>query len=557
MGLAGPLARPVFRRSLRGQAFVNALMAATPTVVSKDLEMQVLDLGKATEMLVVGHSPVVVLRKMTREYWAKVVQEVLGVPDNGAARNAATSCSVVAVGSPGTGKSATAPYLLKLLLEKGKRVVFQIRGDDEMSIFYLFSPSSTGVSCSVTAHRSRRLDELEVLQDPDTVLVIEPRRYRFPPDDFGVKSTFVLICSPNEAHYKGLVKGNDHGKAHFFYYSLWSVEELLAARSFINPGLSEIDVKDRYNYFGGCARLVFDTDVDNLTRSLRMQTSDVASLSIENVVKYLIHGQGEVSDGESYGTISSKVAGYISKPPFSVMDRTIQLISQHVEQCVMRNHLRGLWNMTVNRTDVSGELGYGFERLALMLLGQPSLHFQVQRYGSTGAATEMSFSTTRRYTYRVGEPLAAVKSLRCPTPILIPASDQYPMVDAVDRGEDGSFRVFQCTVGKTHKAHTSTTHMDTIAEELGCTVTKKLRVYFLVPFGNVRQFKTDPVAWTYRKAEAYVVSIGPDSVREGGPSLAESPSFVPAVAAPSPSGAASASSAQSRRSSRKGANRRT
>lgn len=43
---------------------------------------------------------------------------------------------------------------------------------------------------------------------------------------------FVQVCSPNEKHYKGLHKGNDHGRGLFLYHPLWQPDELVAAREY-------------------------------------------------------------------------------------------------------------------------------------------------------------------------------------------------------------------------------------------------------------------------------------------------------------------------------------
>ena len=141
---------------------------------------------------------------------------------------------VVVVGSPGVGKSSTHPYLLKLLLQTGRPVVFLKRGKDRGGKYYEFRPKEGGGYDALEHDEDDvRRETIPALTNPNAFLLVEPMGQRSPPH-FWIKARIALVCSPNREHYRGMEKtGPDEFGATTRYFPHWTLDELYAARPFM------------------------------------------------------------------------------------------------------------------------------------------------------------------------------------------------------------------------------------------------------------------------------------------------------------------------------------
>ena len=73
----------------------------------------------------------VVIRNVTRPFWQACID---------AADNPDVTCRVAAFGTAGIGKTACTPYLIKMLLERGTKVVYHVRTLRECGWIYEFIP---------------------------------------------------------------------------------------------------------------------------------------------------------------------------------------------------------------------------------------------------------------------------------------------------------------------------------------------------------------------------------------------------------------------------------
>ena len=97
------------------------------------------------------------------------------------------------------------------------------------------------------------------LQDPSTVYIVDPTsvggsRVGSPAD---VIARTVVIAPPNSDHYKDFKKRRPSPLS--LYLEHWTLEELLAARPYISPDVTEQEVVERWLQQGGNPRVVLRT----------------------------------------------------------------------------------------------------------------------------------------------------------------------------------------------------------------------------------------------------------------------------------------------------------
>ena len=199
----------------------------------------------------------IIMRESVRSFWNETAGKLLAGEH------------VVAVGSPGVGKSSTHPYLLKLLLQSGRPVVFLERdAAPKYGTYYEFRPREGGYEAFEYDEVDVRKGTIAALQDPRAFLLIEPHGERRLPDR-DINARIALVCSPNREHYRGMEKtGPREFDATFLNFPHWSLDELYEARPYIcdESGKPILDdnakVLARYKRFGPIPRHVFAVDFD-------------------------------------------------------------------------------------------------------------------------------------------------------------------------------------------------------------------------------------------------------------------------------------------------------
>jgi hypothetical protein len=491
---ASSLDASVLARGADAAKFARAVLGAGITDVTGVPGMKMMDLGDDAAVLVPNQPRVIVLRERTMKYWGEVSAIVcMEQPQN-----------VVALGSPGTGKSATTPFLIRLLLEARRTVVYQVR-EKGASFFLIFRNDGSNYS-----HFERSLSlRLNFLQDPEVVLVVEPRGERFPPDIMQIKCRFVLVCSPNKEHYRGLHKGGDHGSATFLYHPLWTLEELLAARSLIpqNPGkgatgppvyLSAEDVTERHRLFGGCVRNVFCA-AEKVSKVLNDQELALPKMDAR-MFSYILDERDwrKVEIDEASGA-SSSIVGYECSAPFTVDSLRTVLLSQRVKEEMWYQHLVIVWSAFVTAR-LPMEAGVAFERYCLMLLtnkmtahARPVPAFPSEDVLAPSDTELVAKARDKIVAKDVCANVRAASSRAQMSDLAVPSSPNFPLVDALDW--DGSkFRGFQCTVSISHGADPSAilTLVDKLFGSGRRSRGGELHLYYLVPDCILNDFVTKP-----------------------------------------------------------------
>eukprot|EP00736_Rhodelphis_marinus_P008779 Rmarinus@m.14777 len=351
-----------------GKAFVRSILKPKATKWLTDAS------GK--QMLVlVGvqvlrpHAPPLDLfvRSVTKPFW----EHCITMAENGV--------RVCAVGSPGIGKSLTSLFAIKLLLEKGKTVVFLRRTITKRDVYYQFTPSSSGAAGVVDVDvfpETCQPEDIRSMKDPNTFYIVDPGMTKDSCNPSATVKAHVIICSsPDSSHWGGsefakmrhdeVTRGG-----RFYYYPIWSLHELLVAGEHLaasahtysgsasptlddesSEQLAEEDrqcppfsaevIKSRFWRFGGIPRVVLTTDLSAISQYEEDQRISINSLN-DKCLREMCEGNVEVDAFKPYAPKSSVVA-YSVQPKQWKTARAI-LVSDQVEYRVAQKYEEGFWN---------------------------------------------------------------------------------------------------------------------------------------------------------------------------------------------------------------------
>ena len=484
------------RPSELGQKFVRAIQSTVLKVVANsETGMMVWELGSDLAL------PIVVLRKEVRVFWEEMAVKL-------EANN-----HVVIIGSPGVGKSSTHPYLLKLLLEKRRPVVFLKRDVDRGGKYYEFLPSRDG-SYTAFEYKEKDVDEdtIASLKDHEAFLIIEPLGQRSPPPAW-IKARVALVCSPNRQHYQGMEKtGMDQFGAIFRYFPHWSLDELLEARPYIcdisgKPIVaSSAEVKVRFLRFGAIPRHVFAVDI---TRFESLQVNALLNLR-ESTLKLIMEARSANKaveiDGSDDSSPSSYAIAYESEHPFS--SRSIVMVSDYVEREVWKRHLSLLWRQV--EWEVPQIARLVFESYCRDTLAKKvDVEYTSRRsVGKSEPEQGLGHYSRSQEIWSILRFNAKLQDAELHPIILYHAlSDTQELVDALVMREDGGVDGFQFTLGGSHLCQTES--LKRFALKLG-TKERPFRLYNVVPSHIFAVFRrTKPETPQAENAEVYILSMPP------------------------------------------------
>eukprot|EP00026_Physarum_polycephalum_P004034 Phypoly_transcript_04051.p1 GENE.Phypoly_transcript_04051~~Phypoly_transcript_04051.p1 ORF type:complete len:314 (+),score=33.58 Phypoly_transcript_04051:88-1029(+) len=172
----------------------------------------------------------------------------------------------VIVGNPGTGKSMFLFFLLKLLLDQNKTVVYHRH---TLDYWYLFTPN--GVK-----QGSKLQDTLPPeLKNPNTWYLVDS----ILPSQHLART--VLVTSPCPSTYREFMKNG----AKIRYMPVWQDTEIFHCRKFIYSHLDEEETKARYARWGGIPRYVLQFTEPEDQRQLQ-EAIEGASINTHQDFKY-------------------------------------------------------------------------------------------------------------------------------------------------------------------------------------------------------------------------------------------------------------------------------
>ena len=196
------------------------------------------------------------------------------------------------------------------------------------------------------------------LKKRDTYYLIDPGRTEsncVPSNE--VEARVVLITSPSSANWGGsnFEKKRDILNGEFIYDSLWTLDELLAARKEIplqdSSILSSETVTARYREVGGVPRHVFSDTEDKYAKIVLQQDADVDTMTTKQIESIAFRGVSSIDASDTMRPKSS-IVGY--KVDNDGRRKTV-VVSDLVAEKMYYTAMKELWNTMVQR-GVGGRL---------------------------------------------------------------------------------------------------------------------------------------------------------------------------------------------------------
>jgi hypothetical protein len=349
-----------------GIAFIAAIMQPyedIPNILGMKVIKDVLDLET-------GATRNVIVRTIIEDFWNEII-EVAERPNK--------QMCVCAMGAPVIGKSASTAILIRMLLQRNRTVFYHIRTVCEDGWVYKFTPvPTTGENplvvyviaicekqfrhSQVERHRDDKGKKNYYVVDPgETKDTCCPSR--------GFHQHFILVSTPDKRHWgdSSFQKEIGSTRGTFRYFPIWNLEELLAARPYINMDISHEEVQRRHYLVGGVPGHVF-LDPDELDDILVAHSRAINSLNDRQLEEMAMDGWPTMIL-LPYIPSKSALVGFDGFPCKPSDERNVVPISEMVRAKVFEKCQKIFWNDLVTRT-VSKE----FEHMALEKLGINAMH---------------------------------------------------------------------------------------------------------------------------------------------------------------------------------------
>ena len=448
-----------------------------------------------------GEKETLVLRPCIQPFWQECINVV----------NTPNTTRVCAVGSPGIGKSTTTSWLIKVLLEKGKTVVYLDRSPREDGFYVRFAPAPDHRAASVVLYpESIATSNLPgTTTDPDLYLIIDPRKTKDSSDPSDeVRCKVIINSSPDSCHWGGneFAKARD-GKegGRFLYYPLWTLEELRAARPFVNDKVTPDEVEKRFDRFGGVPRIVLGAI--GLSKSAEAQEKGLNKLTAEQARKIIL-GTVSTIDTMDATMPPSSVVGYESSDPFT--RSKICTISKHVSRSVLSKFLKDLWTRMLFEYDASSAgkafeiyMRYFFSKCGTATFKTRPAIGKNEQNKATAIETETTLALCTKMEC-VPNIWDAVRESKAERVLFYSSDKQFPLVDFAFKDGD-EYHAVQVTLAKKHESPKDM--INDAVERLKLEPGQKLQLHYAVPDFRFDEFVTKPVDPSTQQCTVNVISI--------------------------------------------------
>jgi hypothetical protein len=329
-----------------------------------------------------------IVRTNTEPFWNAVIAAVDVQGSDGRNNN-----RICAIGMPGIGKTKATLVLIRMLLERGKTVVYFLRAPANEGYYYEFIPGAGGNNFTViNAYSEMEKDAIESLKSTETYYIVDPGMTK---DTCDKGSTFrpkvIIVSSPDERHWGSSEFEKERGgiEGFYMYMPVWNLEELVCAAPFLSfedPELEELlnapddkmkeQIMIRYRLFGGILRHILARR-SSREKILRYQNSAIKSLT-EDQAERLYRGESEMVDDFNKHQPNSNVMHYNSSIDSLFWKRKTIIASDYAYEKVSNRFLSLLWKYVLN--DGTGKM---FETYVKIILSQPGkpVEFESQPIG--------------------------------------------------------------------------------------------------------------------------------------------------------------------------------
>jgi hypothetical protein len=490
--------------------FVESVMDRQPELIEGSDGMRVM---KDVVKLETGVKADVVIRKVTRPFWQACIDAVerVGAPT--------VQVRVCAVGTPGIGKTTCTPFLIKMLLEQKKTVVYRVRSEDNDEWIYEFIPrSGDGDPVTANVYPAQAFSSgVPSLSKPSTYYVVDPGKFQGSCDPSGTfRPKVIIVASPDSKHWGAAEfnKRRDGGKGVVKFLPVWELNEILQARPILGPAMTVEQVKERYSHVGGVPRDIFDDD-EGYKEALRRQDRAVRLLSAQQMIDVALKFAVEaiVEDTFEPSQPKSALIGYRvsddDKGTFS--DYIVEVIAAPAFARILRRFMEDMWQ---NLLLPSAANPWLFEIYTRYLIASKSTAFKcrsgvgkrdsgresIKTIALGGGCTEVRL---------VGDIVEAAKERQMVVFHSVKLSNR--LIDFLYQDSDGHFHAFQATLADTHSAKVD----DIVNLERMVGGHRKLSLYYLVPESRFDEFVTKPVDPRAEGARCHIYHVSVANPRTG------------------------------------------
>ena len=386
----------------------------------------------------------VVIRSITENFWLNVIE-------------ATKTHRVCALGTPGIGKTTTTCILIRLLLAQKKTVVYLIRGINRNGFVYMFTPTleaSLEVDVKVIEEMNFKYSDANV--DKESIFyVVDPGQTK---DNCNLpvkfKGKVIIVASPDNGHWgsSDFLKLRDTVKGSFMFMPVWTLNELLNAKHFMDNSLSDDTIVSRFERVGGVPRHIFADDV-TFAGILRAQESALNSLREDQLRKLTSNDMNSVQTFEG-GEPKSLLMVYESSSESNFQDFTVTVASKLVISKLVEKYAMFMWNLMVSLSAQQGGLGWKiFETICHeRMLGEPKVYFDIKYHNGTKLeevqnGTLLTLGGCRAMKGTLVNLITAAR--REEHTLFYSLNPTYPLFDSMYR-VGSTFYAFQITLGKTH-----------------------------------------------------------------------------------------------------------
>ena len=435
---------------------------------------------------VVGNTMVdIVVRNQDLQYWDSCVAEL---EDSSETRR-----RMVSIGSPGIGKSTTALFLIRKLLQMGKSVVYRIKGEGVLVQFKPNREVVAGVDDVDVELFPETTPEVEIasLLDRETYYIVDPGMTKVncnPPRR--VLARVIIVASPDERHWGGnsFPKVEPGYPGGFYrYFPPWSLVELQAAAQEL-PSPVQVqpqEIKRQFCVFGGIPRHVLHTSQAQENRDqLQQKIKALTQTQAQNLVSGLFAIHANFGADQPQGGIT------IFTPENKFRNVSVTLASDSVRSWIRSFFMDNIWSdLALYPTPTAWQLLESYMMEALMKTSQ----YRVRRcVGKSDGRYPDVFDV------RLGGCTSKSFQLDCTNAVLNGAdnvlyysSDRaHPLYDMIFK-RGSVFYAFQVTIGRSHDSKEA--QIKAIASRLLLRPGQELRLYYAVHEAKFDSFVTSPV----------------------------------------------------------------
>jgi hypothetical protein len=451
------------------------------------MHSEMVDIGQGMHVLqeqihiLTGKQCTLIIRKSDQQFWKHCIEVV----HNG--------YRVAPIGNPGIGKTTSTALLIRLLFKQDKdcSVVYRMKGEGGYKVF-----TKTGSDFHINVVSESILPEdILLLLDSNNYYIVDPMGSQDSCNpSLAVKACVFLVTSPNDQHWGGsaFTKGgqNNIPMGVFAYYNPWSLEEALQARPYFWNKISEEDLVERFNEFGGIMRHL-DAPTSALLTLQNQQTQGIDALSCKQVTN-IVQGCVQVLDSANDKQPKSSVLCYVST---DFARHTCILISSVVGERIAVNYAELVWNAMLNAKH-STQAGYIFEPFLRNQMRSSKAYLcrralLVSEVAQESDPREMILGGCEKIK-QVVDPVLHVKDSAAGV-LFHSSSDQHSLYDFIYKSQDEhgiTYYAINATVGLNHTANAAS--ILNLVKALDLKAHDSLLLIYAVPMERFQNFVLNP-----------------------------------------------------------------